>query len=54
MEMRAVLFHVKQKDGGPGSNRNCDPLLAKQTLSQLSYKPGKEMVGVAGLEPATP
>ena len=41
--------------GGDEETRTPDPLLAKETLCQLSYVPmtGKEVVGVSGLEPET-
>lgn len=38
--------------GGDDRNRTCDPLLARQVLSQLSYIP-KDLVAEAGFEPAT-
>ena len=42
-------------DGGDEETRTPDPLLAKETLYQLSYvpAPGRVMVGVSGLEPET-
>jgi hypothetical protein len=41
--------------GGDEETRTPDPLLAKETLYQLSYvpAPGRVMVGVSGLEPET-
>ena len=44
--------------GGGERVRTDDPLRARQVLSQLSYTPNEtlarmEMVGLAGLEPAT-
>ena len=43
---------------GPERARTADPLLAKQVLYQLSYRPdiahAKNMVGRAGIAPATP
>ena len=45
------------KLGGGERVRTDDPLRARQVLSQLSYtpkeKPRMELVGLAGLEPAT-
>lgn len=41
--------------GGPERNRTPDILLARQALSQLSYKPirlSAFMVGASGIEPA--
>ena len=37
---------------GPERDRTADPLLAKQVLSQLSYRPSK--MGPSGFEPLTP
>ncbi len=37
---------------GPERDRTADPLLAKQVLSQLSYRPGT--LGPSGFEPLTP
>ena len=41
--------------GGDEETRTPDPLLAKEMLCQLSYvpAPGREVVGVSGLEPET-
>ena len=41
--------------GGDEETRTPDPLLAKETLYQLSYVPAPErvVVGVSGLEPET-
>jgi hypothetical protein len=44
----------KQKFYGPERDRTADPLLAKQVLSQLSYRPVIELVGPSGFEPLTP
>src|SRR5882672_8507753 len=41
-------------DGGGERDRTDDLLLAKQALSQLSYTPSSNMVGLVGLEPTTP
>ena len=44
------------RDGGDEETRTPDPLLAKEMLYQLSYVPalpGREVVGVSGLEPET-
>ena len=43
------------KGGGDEETRTPDPLLAKETLCQLSYvpEPVAWMVGVSGLEPET-
>ena len=38
--------------GGADRNRTCDPVLARHVLSQLSYSPIKNLVGVARLERA--
>ena len=51
-------FHFSQNIGGGERVRTDDPLRARQVLSQLSYTPNEtparmEMVGLAGLEPAT-
>ena len=40
--------------GGGGRDRTDDLLLAKQALSQLSYTPDKDLVGLDGFEPSTP
>jgi hypothetical protein len=37
---------------GPERDRTADPLLAKQVLSQLSYRP-PYLVGPDGFEPST-
>ena len=34
-----------ESDGGADRDRTDDPLLAKQMLSQLSYSPGRRLVG---------
>jgi hypothetical protein len=39
--------------GGADRDRTGDPLLAKQVLSQLSYSPRLDMVGLGGFEPPT-
>ena len=40
--------------GGGDRVRTDDPLLAKQVLSQLSYTPNRDLVGLVGFEPTTP
>ena len=40
--------------GGGGRDRTDDLLLPKQALSQLSYTPDKDLVGLDGFEPSTP
>jgi hypothetical protein len=40
--------------GGGERDRTDDLLLAKQALSQLSYTPEKNLVGLVGFEPTTP
>src|SRR5256885_3981489 len=42
------------KTGGGERDRTDDLLLAKQALSQLSYTPDKNLVGLDGFEPSTP
>ena len=49
---RASLFLTPVKYGGDDRVRTCDPLRARQVLSQLSYIP-ISMVGLDGLEPST-
>ena len=39
--------------GGAGRDRTGDLRLAKAALSQLSYSPAREMVGLSGFEPLT-
>jgi hypothetical protein len=39
---RANSIKTKEKYGGRDRVRTCDPLLAKQVLSQLSYTPTEE------------
>src|SRR2546425_3278784 len=46
----ALSFRV----GGGDRDRTDDLLLAKQALSQLSYTPDKNLVGLDGFEPSTP
>src|SRR5205823_7017614 len=46
----ALSFRV----GGGERDRTDDLLLAKQALSQLSYTPDKNLVGLDGFEPSTP
>ena len=52
-------YFFKTKICGARRDRTADPLLAKQTLSQLSYGPKSptntklQMVGLGGLEPPT-
>jgi hypothetical protein len=41
-------------NGGGERDRTDDLLLAKQALSQLSYTPDKNLVGLDGFEPSTP
>ena len=41
-------------ENGPEEDRTPDPLLAKQVLSQLSYRPPKKMVGPSEFESLTP
>ena len=40
--------------GGGERDRTDDLLLAKQALSQLSYTPDENLVGLVGFEPTTP
>ena len=49
----ALSFHGRVKAGGASRDRTDDPLLAKQVLSQLSYGPVMQVVGLGGLEPPT-
>ena len=44
--------HLKSIGGGERV-RTDDPLRARQVLSQLSYTPNNELVGLDGLEPPT-
>ena len=41
------------KSGGARRDRTADLLRARQALSQLSYGPGIEVVGLGGFEPPT-
>ena len=52
---RAVKQTKKFRKYGPERDRTADPLLAKQVLSQLSYRPEtSKLVGPSGFEPLTP
>ncbi len=44
---------TSKENGGDEETRTPDPLRAKEVLSQLSYIPKREMVGVSGFEPET-
>jgi hypothetical protein len=51
----AASFKQSRVFGGAEEDRTPDPLLAKQVLSQLSYSPGKCVVGLGRFElPTSP
>ena len=49
----SLSSRVAQENGGAMRDRTADLLRAKQALSQLSYSPVIEVVGLSGLEPPT-
>jgi hypothetical protein len=44
---------VTRPPNGDERDRTADPLLARQVLSQLSYAPDVNIMGLPGLEPGT-
>ena len=47
------MFTTKYYFCGAKRDRTADLLNANQALSQLSYSPNKQLVGLGGLEPPT-